>query len=515
MQRQDLFTAAKIAEHAAGKIPGHTLAPALQAIAAALLAEAKATPPKVAVGTECGASPASRASGTFGGAPEPPGGTARPTGPTSPTGPTAAAPDLSAEAAPAAEIRAAQEPSFAAILTAEGSDKATRHRYTPVYLEEFSRFQGVSSRILEIGVKEGASLRAYKRMLPLAELWGIDVRPPSQDTPGHLIIADGYAAETWAQLPQFDLIIEDGSHRPADMLRGLPHFLAHLAPGGTLLIEDIPTEQAALDLLNACPGGELTLTEPTSKRHDDRIFRYHKPGPPVDLIVPLGTGSQSDNDELKILLRSAEKYCPDLGKVWIATTAPPPWLTGAEVVEVPDSNKHNKDANLIRKLLACCERSTADKVVRCSDDQVFLRPCRLNSLPLFRRDKAPDTFGDGKWSRRMKHTGEFLAARGLPLAVTYDTHCPQAFPRQMPAALLQGVDWSGEQLCINTLLMGLRGCTWGAPYTRYKVTYESEAKEYPLAPELWFAGYMDGAFLHGLREQLFQLFPEKSRFEKC
>ena len=154
-------------------------------------------------------------------------------------------------------------------------------------------------------------------------------------------------------------------------------------------------------------------------------------------------------------------------------------------------------------------------MVRCSDDQVFLRPVRLNSLPLFRRGKAPTSYGDGKWSRRMVHTGQWLAEHGHPLAVAFDTHCPQVFARGQVPELLRGVDWYNEQLCINTLLMGLRGATWGAPQTRYKSTFEGEAKLYPIDPRHLFCGYNDGAFLHGLRAQLFELFPEPSRFERC
>ena len=72
----------------------------------------------------------------------------------------------------------------------------------------------------------------------------------------------------------------------------------------------------------------------------------------VDIIIPLGSGSQSNNDELKILLRSLEKNGRNFRNIIVVTDSPPAWLTNAKVVPVSDELKHNKDGNIIRKVLS-------------------------------------------------------------------------------------------------------------------------------------------------------------------
>ena len=72
----------------------------------------------------------------------------------------------------------------------------------------------------------------------------------------------------------------------------------------------------------------------------------------VDLIIPLGNGSKSDNDELKILLRSLEKNGVGVRDVVVVTEVPPKWLTGVRIVNQGDPLSKNKDGNLLGKMLA-------------------------------------------------------------------------------------------------------------------------------------------------------------------
>lgn len=99
------------------------------------------------------------------------------------------------------------------LFTKHGSDKA-EHGYAPFY-EQF--LPKNPRKILEIGVKEGNSIRAWKEYFPESEIHGLDLFQefPKPDIPGvkwwkgHQ--ADYYILEQ-LERENFDLIIDDGSH---------------------------------------------------------------------------------------------------------------------------------------------------------------------------------------------------------------------------------------------------------------------------------------------------------------
>lgn len=100
-----------------------------------------------------------------------------------------------------------------------GSDKAI-HKYAEFYAEHLPENP---KSILEIGVKEGASIRAWKELFPDAIIHGLDLFL-EYDIP---MIEGAYFWKgnqlDWRILEQlrrleFELIIEDGSHNARDQL---------------------------------------------------------------------------------------------------------------------------------------------------------------------------------------------------------------------------------------------------------------------------------------------------------
>lgn len=121
-----------------------------------------------------------------------------------------------------------------------GTDKATHHGYCDFYEKEL---QGLNpKRILEIGVKDGASLRMWKEFYPKAEVVGIDINPRI-DIPGCKVYTmnqcDIYLL--W-KLGNFDLIIDDGSHMTLhQQISFYSLFRDQLNKKGIYIIEDIHT----------------------------------------------------------------------------------------------------------------------------------------------------------------------------------------------------------------------------------------------------------------------------------
>lgn len=145
---------------------------------------------------------------------------------------------------------------YEAIDNAHGTDKGTTHSYADVYDALFAPYVsrdagGETLDVLEIGIFSGAFLEVVSQLLPRARVDGIDVTLANikfgQGNPAiRTLELDGTDAATPGALGrQYDIIIEDASHRPADQVRTLEVFAPVLKPGGAYVIEDIDDQAAS------------------------------------------------------------------------------------------------------------------------------------------------------------------------------------------------------------------------------------------------------------------------------
>lgn len=238
----------------------------------------------------------------------------------------------------------------------------------------------------------------------------------------------------------------------------------------------------------------------------------------ADIIIPLGCESCSDNDELKLLLRSIERNGRNVGTIWLVTDCAPSWLVpedGLVVLPHPDTYRHNKDANLFEKIRKAMRVSVSADVVWTCDDCAVLQECDFSALPPFYNLSGRKKFkGRRKWYRRMRSTMDELR-----LTVWhYDTHCPQRWNRVAALRAIEATPYARpEGRCINTAVMGrLYGTELPAGAVEQCVVKETaQTKDDEVRLDRLFVGYNDDGFLGaGLRERLFGLFPEKSRWEK-
>jgi hypothetical protein len=239
-----------------------------------------------------------------------------------------------------------------------------------------------------------------------------------------------------------------------------------------------------------------------------------------DWIIPLGSGSKSNNDELRILLRSIERYARPLGRVIVVGTALPGWLTGVETLAVADTDKRTKDANLLRKASEAIRRFHVEEAVLTADDRAIMRPLDVAKMPPIWNGWGKSHFAPGEgdkkywpWNAQMYRTFELAEALGLDLKHHYDSHCPQLFHRAGALMERLGVVDFSLGYCWFTLLRTLERETGGENQSRWRSSHDSMAQV--KAPfDKPFAGYTDDGFLNGLRERLFHIFPNKSHFEK-
>ena len=244
----------------------------------------------------------------------------------------------------------------------------------------------------------------------------------------------------------------------------------------------------------------------------------------IPILIPLGTGSNSDNDELKILLRSIEKNVSNLDKIYLITTAKPDWLIDTDdivIVPIRDRWTDNKDANLFDKVHTTIAKYNLDQFCFCADDNAFMQPIDLTAIPTLHNHRDLEWFMKnvgGKWTRRVKDTLLWAKSRGVELPYNFECHAPQIFNGQAILQGMQTVDYIARPLTIYTAWRAVTD-TWhnSTDQRDFKNTYEialyDDYKQDDLTSKP-FIGYSDSTFLNGLRERLFKVFGEKSHYER-
>lgn len=238
----------------------------------------------------------------------------------------------------------------------------------------------------------------------------------------------------------------------------------------------------------------------------------------VDVVFTIaGAESPTDNEELRIALRSIEANAKDLGNIWIATDNPPKWLAGVNIVNVSDSIKNNKDANLINKILAVCDiPEVSNRFIYWSDDQVLTGNISLRDVfPIYNSRGISDFSDDGKkWRRRMYNTLKLVQRRGCDASVNWDSHVPQPMDKHIFKSIMSSIDYMTlPGVCINTAYFGVKGETPRWSQQEFKHTYESIGCT-DFKTDKLFVGYNDNGFNNGLREVLLNKFSKPSKYEK-
>ena len=237
----------------------------------------------------------------------------------------------------------------------------------------------------------------------------------------------------------------------------------------------------------------------------------------IDIVIPLGSESFSNNLELRLALRSINRFAAGAGNIWIVGETIPHWLQNIRHLPIPDKHRHNKDANIIDKLSAAVnEKDLTSRFVFWSDDQAALhRFIVKNMVPVFNRRKRKDFTRERMWHRRMRNTFDFLQQNNINLNWNWDSHVPQIMEKSLFKKLMESVDYQKPPgYCVNTLYFGLARTPPRLEQSRIKTTCEAE-QNYPFLPaERLFLGYNDAACRGNLLQLLMQYLPQRSIYEK-
>jgi len=240
-----------------------------------------------------------------------------------------------------------------------------------------------------------------------------------------------------------------------------------------------------------------------------------------DLVIPLASqgSAWSNNNELRYCLRSFEANFP-IGDVFIVSDQLPDWITNVQLIKMKDSFAHNKDANIIRKILAASLELPGNTFYWSCDDHVVLRkPVKKELVPLYSSDISnyPSTFFKGKWRGALKNTRDFLDSNKFP-TLNYDIHTPQPVNADEFIHLLKDFPLKEHfRFTINSLYHNMAAWTKTSHIGMLKATIENPISDYSdikrAIKNRLYLGYNNNGLTPELRKIIIELFPAKSAFE--
>ena len=123
-----------------------------------------------------------------------------------------------------------------------GTDKQSNHNYGDAYDALFTDRGGVNL-MMEVGVADGACLRAWREVFPNALIVGMDIHPSAQARGDRIqfFIGDQRSQEDCecaAGGRQFDVIIEDATHVLENTLLTFLFLWPFVKPGGLYIVEE-------------------------------------------------------------------------------------------------------------------------------------------------------------------------------------------------------------------------------------------------------------------------------------
>lgn len=125
------------------------------------------------------------------------------------------------------------------------TDKHTSHAYIEHFYQDFFEpYRDKKLNILEIGTREGDSVRLWKQAFPKSEIYGVDNASARKfktidEERITFSFGDAYTEDMCNSLPNFDIIIDDGPHTLKSQIKCLEFYHPKLNNDGLIIIEDI------------------------------------------------------------------------------------------------------------------------------------------------------------------------------------------------------------------------------------------------------------------------------------
>jgi hypothetical protein len=172
------------------------------------------------------------------------------------------------------------------------TDKNTTHSYIELYEKLLNNKKYTAKNVLEIGVKEGGSIKLWHDYFENAIVYGIDIIPVKdmwdEITNKNRIklgifdaYDDYYFNKYFLNKINLDFVLDDGPHTLESMIKFIKLYLNLLTDDGILIIEDVQSIDWIEFLTNEVPEElkqfiEVYDLRNIKNRYDDIVFVVNK-----------------------------------------------------------------------------------------------------------------------------------------------------------------------------------------------------------------------------------------------
>uniref|UniRef100_A0A6C0KXX7 Methyltransferase n=1 Tax=viral metagenome TaxID=1070528 RepID=A0A6C0KXX7_9ZZZZ len=172
------------------------------------------------------------------------------------------------------------------------TDKNTTHSYLELYEKLLNNKKYNAKNVLEIGVKEGGSIKLWHDYFENANIYGLDIIPIKymwdEITNKERIklgcfdaYNDSFFNEYFLNKIKFDFVLDDGPHTLESMIQFIKLYSSVLTDDGILIIEDVQSIDWIEILKNEVPEDLIKFIEfydlrNIKNRYDDIVFVINK-----------------------------------------------------------------------------------------------------------------------------------------------------------------------------------------------------------------------------------------------
>ena len=118
--------------------------------------------------------------------------------------------------------------------------------YCDIYEKYFNNIRNKVTKFVEIGIKDGASLRMWKEYFPNATIYGIDIDPRCKNFEEDRIVCliGDQNSETFLNkakniIGEYDILLDDGSHITTHQIKSFNILYSNCRYNGYYIIEDL------------------------------------------------------------------------------------------------------------------------------------------------------------------------------------------------------------------------------------------------------------------------------------
>ena len=174
----------------------------------------------------------------------------------------------------------------------ERTDKNTTHSYLDLYESLLHCKKDTAKNVLEIGVKDGGSIKMWHDYFNNATVYGLDIMNISDmwseiKDKKRIILGkfDAYNETFFNNYllnnVTFDFMLDDGPHTLESMIQFIKLYSQIMTPDGILIIEDVQSIEWIKTLTNSTPENLKQYIEVYDLRHiknryDDIVFVINK-----------------------------------------------------------------------------------------------------------------------------------------------------------------------------------------------------------------------------------------------